>query len=42
MPVPLRRYYGRKLIEAKNKEKESYEKASKNTTTINRPTFQKS
>jgi len=40
MPVPLRRYYGRKLIEAKNKEAESYKKATKNSTSeISRPGF---
>jgi|TARA_R100000482_G_scaffold113512_1_gene56136 hypothetical protein len=43
MPVPLRRFYGRKLIEAKNKEREAYEKAGNNSSEqISRPNFQKS
>ena len=43
MPVPLRRFYGRKLIEAKNKEREAYEKAGKGSSEqISRPNFQKS
>ena len=43
MPVPLRRFYGRKLIAAKEKEAESYKKASTDSTSeIARPTFQKS
>lgn len=42
MPLPLRRYYGKKLVDAKNQEKEAIEKASGNSTQIARPTFQKS
>ena len=42
MPVPLRRFYGRKLVDAKNREKQAYEKASKDNTSISRPSFQKS
>ena len=39
MPVPLRRFYGRKLIE----EREAYEKAGKGSSEqISRPNFQKS
>tara|TARA_B100001564_G_scaffold315735_1_gene290630 strand:+ start:751 stop:882 length:132 start_codon:yes stop_codon:yes gene_type:complete len=43
MPVPLRRFYGNKLIEAKNKEAESYKKSTQDSTQeIARPTFRKS
>ncbi len=43
MPVPLRRFYGHKLIEAKNKEAESYKKSTQDSTQeIARPTFRKS
>ena len=42
MPLPLRRYYGQKLVDAKNQEKEAIEKARGNSTQIARPTFQKS
>tara|TARA_Y100000992_G_scaffold262230_1_gene197951 strand:+ start:279 stop:410 length:132 start_codon:yes stop_codon:yes gene_type:complete len=43
MPVPLRRYYGRQLVKAKEREKDIYDKAGKNTSEeIARPTFKKS
>jgi hypothetical protein len=43
MPIPLRRYYGQQLVDAKNKEREAYEKASNNSSEqIARPTYQKS
>jgi len=43
MPVPLRRFYGRKLIEAKEKEAQSYKRSTNESTPkVNRPTFQKS
>ena len=43
MPVPLRRFYAQKLIDAKEKEKKQYEEAvGKSTPNISRPTFQKS
>ncbi len=42
MPLPLRRFYGNKLVDAKKEEKESIEKARGNSTQIARPTFQKS
>ena len=43
MPVPLRRFYAQKLIDAKEKEKKQYEDAvGKSSPNISRPTFQKS
>ena len=43
MPVPLRRYYGRQLVKAKEREKDIYDKAGKNTSEeIARTTFKKS
>lgn len=43
MPVPLRRFYGRKLIEAKEKEAQSYKRSTNESTPkVNRPNFQKS
>ena len=43
MPVPLRRFYAQKLIDAKEKEKKQYEEAvGKSSPSISRPTFQKS
>ena len=43
MPIPLRRFYAQKLVEAKEKEKQAYDKAGKNSTSeISRPAFQKS
>jgi len=43
MPVPLRRFYAQKLIDAKEKEKKQYEEAvGKSSPNISRPTFQKS
>jgi len=43
MPVPLRRFYADKLIEAKKKEADEIKKVSnRNNTEIPRPNFQKS
>tara|TARA_Y100001938_G_scaffold136955_1_gene200533 strand:- start:1383 stop:1637 length:255 start_codon:yes stop_codon:yes gene_type:complete len=44
MPVPLRRFYAEKLIEAKKKEADEIKKVSNknNNTEIPRPNFQKS
>jgi hypothetical protein len=42
MPIPLRRFYAQKLIEAKQKEAKTIKDASKNQNKISRPTFQKS
>ena len=43
MPVPLRRFYAEKLVEAKNKEAEQIKKATqKNTSQIQQPNIQKS
>jgi len=43
MPIPLRRFYAQKLIDAKNKESEQIDKIrNKGKTEISRPTFQKS
>ena len=43
MPIPLRRFYAQKLIEAKDKEKKAYEKAGNNPSEqISRPSIQKS
>ena len=43
MPVPLRRFYAEKLIEAKNKEAEQIKKPTqKNTSQIQQPNIQKS
>ncbi len=43
MPVPLRRFYAQKLIDAKKKETEEIKKSSQqNDSQIARPTFQKS
>jgi len=43
MPVPLRRYYGQQLVKAKEREKQIYDKANKDTSSnIARPTFTKS
>jgi hypothetical protein len=43
MPVPLRKFYAQKLVDAKNKEAEEIKKVSqKNDSQISRPTFQKS
>jgi len=42
MPLPLRKYYGNQLVAAKKKEKEEIERATKKSSGISRPTFQKS
>jgi hypothetical protein len=43
MPVPLRRFYAQKLIDAKNKEAEQIKKATQsNQGPTGPPTFQKS
>ena len=43
MPVPLRRFYAQKLVDAKNKEAEQIKKASQqNQNQIQRPDIQKS
>ena len=43
MPIPLRRFYAQKLIDAKTKETEEIKKSSQqNDSQISRPTFQKS
>ena len=43
MPVPLRRFYAQKLIDAKKKEADEIKKSSQqNDSQISRPTFQKS
>ena len=43
MPVPLRRFYAQKLVDAKNKEAEQIKQVSeKKSNDIPRPTFQKS
>ena len=43
MPVPLRKFYAQKLVEAKNKEAEQIKKATqKNQSQIQRPNIQKS
>ena len=43
MPVPLRRFYAQKLIDAKTKETEEIKKSSQqNGPQIPRPSFQKS
>ena len=43
MPVPLRRFYAQKLIEAKTKESEAIKKSSQtNSNQIQRPNVQKS
>ena len=43
MPVPLRRFYAEKLVEAKNKESEAIKKSSQtNQNQIQRPGIQKS
>ena len=43
MPVPLRRFYAQKLVEAKQKEAESIKKASQtDSNQIQRPNIQKS
>jgi hypothetical protein len=43
MPVPLRRFYAEKLVEAKNKEAEQIKKATqKDTSKIQQPNIQKS
>jgi len=43
MPVPLRRYYGQQLVKAKEREREIYDKANKDSSSeISRPAFQKS
>tara|TARA_R100001129_G_scaffold130381_1_gene92254 strand:- start:30 stop:161 length:132 start_codon:yes stop_codon:yes gene_type:complete len=43
MPVPLRRFYAQKLIDAKTKEAEDIKKARQdNDPQTSRPTFQKS
>tara|TARA_A100001515_G_scaffold86130_2_gene68420 strand:- start:1903 stop:2034 length:132 start_codon:yes stop_codon:yes gene_type:complete len=43
MPVPLRKFYAQKLVDAKNKEAEEIKKVSqKNDSQIPRPTFEKS
>ena len=43
MPVPLRRFYAQKLIDAKNKESEQIDKIrNKSGNQISQPTFQKS
>jgi hypothetical protein len=43
MPVPLRRFYAQKLIDAKNKESKQIEEIrNKGKSQISRPAFQKS
>jgi len=43
MPVPLRRFYAEKLIEAKNREAKEIKKATqKDTSIIQQPNIQKS
>jgi len=43
MPVPLRRFYAQKLIDAKNKEAEQIKKSTQsNQGPTGPPTFQKS
>ena len=43
MPIPLRRFYAQKLVEAKQKEAESIKKASQtDSNQIQRPNIQKS
>ena len=43
MPVPLRRFYAEKLVDAKNKEAEQIKKATQqNQNQIERPNIQKS
>ena len=43
MPVPLRKFYAEKLVEAKNKESEAIKKSSQtNQNQIQRPGIQKS
>tara|TARA_Y100000389_G_scaffold73659_1_gene70300 strand:+ start:485 stop:616 length:132 start_codon:yes stop_codon:yes gene_type:complete len=43
MPIPLRRFYAEKLVEAKNKEAEQIKKASQtDSNQIQRPNIQKS
>jgi len=43
MPIPLRRFYAQKLIDAKKKEADEIKKSSQqNDSQISRPTFQKS
>ena len=43
MPIPLRRFYAQKLIDAKNKEsKQIHEIRNKGNNQISQPTFQKS
>ena len=43
MPVPLRRFYAQKLVEAKQKESEAIKKSSQsNQNQIQRPNVQKS
>ena len=43
MPIPLRRFYAQKLIDAKTKETEEIKKSSQqNDSQISRPPFQKS
>ena len=43
MPVPLRRFYAQKLVDAKKKEASEIKKATeKNTSQIQQPNIQKS
>jgi len=42
MPVPLRRFYAQKLVDAKKEEKEVMDKATGKSSQISRPAFQKS
>jgi|TARA_X000001388_G_scaffold43411_1_gene30507 hypothetical protein len=42
MPVPLRKFYAQKLVDAKEKEKKSYEEAKNSPSEISRPNIQKS
>jgi len=42
MPLPLRRFYGQKLVDAKKEEKEVMDKATGKSSQISRPAFQKS
>jgi hypothetical protein len=42
MPIPLRKFYAQKLIEAKETEKKMIEDSTKQSQDIPRPTFQKS
>tara|TARA_B100000214_G_scaffold305274_1_gene236180 strand:+ start:604 stop:732 length:129 start_codon:yes stop_codon:yes gene_type:complete len=42
MPIPLRRFYAQKLVEAKKSEAESVKSSTDNPNKIQRPNIQKS